>query len=258
MRPPEYYATLGVPLGATAEQIERAYKLLARMSHPDAFPNDPRGQAWANERMKQINEAYAVLSDPVRRPDYDQTHGDVHRANQTSAAESFLRCPACEGGGETVCLTCGGSGNEDCPGCQGRQSVTCPACAGAGSLSSDEYERLVHEILHAETQSQTARARYAPRRRPQQTTEDPFWQPGYWDRPQTKPELRPAPLLSLFIPGAGQLYNGEPQKALTYFGIAFFLFIGVGLLKGFGLLLLLIFWIYNVYDANAAAGLKKQ
>lgn len=56
----DYYAILGIPSGATADQIERAYKLLVRMPHPDAFPNDPRAQAWADERMKQINEAYTV------------------------------------------------------------------------------------------------------------------------------------------------------------------------------------------------------
>ena len=49
----DHYAVLGVPPGATPEQVERAYKLLARISHPDAFPSDSQAQWWANERMIQ-------------------------------------------------------------------------------------------------------------------------------------------------------------------------------------------------------------
>ena len=52
----DYYAILGVTFGASTEQIERAYKLLVRMSHPDAFPGDPQAQAWANERMKDVTK----------------------------------------------------------------------------------------------------------------------------------------------------------------------------------------------------------
>ncbi len=79
------------------------------MSHPDAFPNDPRAQAWADERMKQINEAYTVLSDPTKRSDYDRTQSD-RRSWQESGPRhggpeeqvGGLSCPACEGEGETV------------------------------------------------------------------------------------------------------------------------------------------------------------
>ncbi len=256
----DYYAILGIPVGASAQQIERAYKLLVRMSHPDAFPNDSRAQSWANERMKQINEAYAVLCDPDRRSDYDRSHSDRRARSGVEARPAGpeeqaggLRCPACEGEGETLCLTCGGSGNENCPGCQGRQYVTCPACHGAGTLAPDEYERLVEELLRSESRAQATHAAQATRRRASQRTQDPFWQPGYWDRPQRPRELRAAAFLSFLIPGAGQLYNREPQKAATYFGIAALLFLGIELLKGVGLLLFLGFWVYNIYDAHTTA-----
>ncbi len=254
----DYYAILGVPVGASAEQIERAYKLLARMSHPDAFPNNPRAQAWANERMKQINEAYAVLADPARRSDYDRIYSGRRTAPGDEPNEQVgkLRCPACEGEGEIRCLTCQGSGNEDCPGCHGQQFVTCPACFGVGTLTSHEYERLVEELLRAAAQGQrTATRQNGGSRR---VSGDPFWQPGYWDRPQRRHELRPAPLLSFLIPGVGQLYNQEPQKAATYFGIAALLFLGIGLLKGVGLLLFLCFWVYNIYDAHAVAERRSE
>lgn len=243
----DYYAVLGIPTGATAEQIERAYKLLARMSHPDAFPNDLRGQAWANERMKQINEAYAVLSDSVRRSDYDRTRRGGERVAQPSHAEGVLRCPACEGEGETVCLTCGGVGTDDCPGCHGQQQVTCPACGGVGVLTPVEYERLVEELLRAESQS------YGRGTQQQASPQSHHAQDLRWSVsvPRRNPET--ATILSVFLPGAGQLYNGEARKALTYLSIAFILFLGVSLMKGLGVLLWLSFWAYNVFDAYSTA-----
>jgi len=65
----DYYAILGVPKNATQEEIKRAYKRLARQHHPDV--NKSPG---AEARFKEINEAYAVLSDPEKRKIYD-TYG---------------------------------------------------------------------------------------------------------------------------------------------------------------------------------------
>jgi curved DNA-binding protein len=63
----DFYEVLGVPRDATREQIQRAYRALARRYHPDVNA-DPA----APERFKQINEAYEVLSDPQRRARYDR------------------------------------------------------------------------------------------------------------------------------------------------------------------------------------------
>jgi molecular chaperone DnaJ len=64
----DYYATLGVDRQASADEIKKAYRKLALQYHPDKNPGDKR----AEERFKEINEAYAVLSDPEKRAHYDR------------------------------------------------------------------------------------------------------------------------------------------------------------------------------------------
>ena len=66
----DYYQVLGLLRGASESEIKRAYKRLALKYHPDINPGD----AEAAEKMKEINEAYAVLTDPVKRRKYD-TYG---------------------------------------------------------------------------------------------------------------------------------------------------------------------------------------
>jgi curved DNA-binding protein len=65
----DYYEVLGVPRNATAEEIKRAYRKLARKHHPDLKPAAER--AAAAERFKEINEANEVLSDFDKRVKYD-------------------------------------------------------------------------------------------------------------------------------------------------------------------------------------------
>jgi molecular chaperone DnaJ len=64
----DLYATLGVSRTASADEIRKAYRKLARVHHPDANPDDPK----AEERFKEISHAYDVLSDPDKRREYDR------------------------------------------------------------------------------------------------------------------------------------------------------------------------------------------
>jgi len=64
----DYYETLGVPRKADTEEIRKAYRKLARKYHPDLNPGDKASE----ERFKNVQEAYDVLSDAKKRPMYDQ------------------------------------------------------------------------------------------------------------------------------------------------------------------------------------------
>ncbi len=64
----DYYKTLGVAKGASADEIKKSYRKLARKYHPDANEGDAKAEA----RFKEISEAYTVLSDEKRRKEYDE------------------------------------------------------------------------------------------------------------------------------------------------------------------------------------------
>lgn len=64
----DFYAVLGVPADASADQVKKTYRKLARAHHPDANPGDAVSEA----RFKEVGEAFAVLGDPEQRKQYDQ------------------------------------------------------------------------------------------------------------------------------------------------------------------------------------------
>jgi len=73
----DYYKTMGVEADASAEDIKRAYRKLARKYHPDVS-EDPN----AEDRFKEIGEAYEVLKDPAKREEYDQLRAGGWRGGQ--------------------------------------------------------------------------------------------------------------------------------------------------------------------------------
>ena len=80
----DYYAVLGLEKTAGAEQIKKAYRKLALKYHPDKNPDDKK----AEERFKEITEAYAVLSDPEKKQQYDQ-FGDAAFHQRFSQEDIF-------------------------------------------------------------------------------------------------------------------------------------------------------------------------
>ncbi len=160
----DFYAILGVPRDASFEEIKRAFRRLARESHPDANPDDPTAEA----RFREIAEAYEVLSDPERRRRYDR--GDTIDLGDLFASfggfDDLIRSVFGDGGlfgaqprspsrgrdvvvpvqvtlaeaafGTTsdlefvsmvTCATCAGSGAAE-----GSHPETCSRCGGSGAV----------------------------------------------------------------------------------------------------------------------------
>lgn len=82
----DYYKVLGLEKGASIEDIKKAYRKLALKYHPDRNPTDKKR---AEEKFKEISEAYAVLSDPDKRKQYDEFGTDAFR--QKFSQEDIFR-----------------------------------------------------------------------------------------------------------------------------------------------------------------------
>jgi len=96
----DYYKTLGVKKDATAADIKKAYRKLARQFHPDVNTS-----ADASKKFKEVNEANEVLSDPDKRKRYDQLGPDWERYAQAGAS----RQRGADGGGFQATVTAGGN-----------------------------------------------------------------------------------------------------------------------------------------------------
>jgi molecular chaperone DnaJ len=166
----EYYTVLGVSKDANQEEIKKAFRSLARETHPDANPGD----AAAEARFREIAEAYEVLSDPQKRARYDrgETFGGQDLFSQFGGIEDILQqffgggfggfggFGSARGGPQrgqdvalridlelaeaafglerevefgalTQCEACHGSGSEP-----GHDPVTCSTCAGRGRVQA--------------------------------------------------------------------------------------------------------------------------
>jgi molecular chaperone DnaJ len=161
----DYYELLGVGRDASPDEIKKSFRKLARETHPDANPDDPE----AEERFREIAQAYEVLSDPDRRARYDRgetigagdlfsnfgglddilreffgggfgggfgTQNGPRRGPDVGVTVELTLEQAATGSSEIisfvapeVCEVCGGNGAAE-----GHDPRVCPTCAGRGQV----------------------------------------------------------------------------------------------------------------------------
>jgi len=104
----DYYQVLGLPKNATADDIRKAYRKLARQYHPDLNPNNNE----VHKKFQQINEANEVLSDPEKRKKYDQYGENWKHAEEYEKARAAGGAYAGAGGSGFEGFEGFGSGGE--------------------------------------------------------------------------------------------------------------------------------------------------
>ena len=107
----ELYKRLDVAPTATAAELKKAYRKLAKQLHPDLHPDDPQAEA----KFKEVNEAYETLSDPDKRKSYDIAQQSDRRGQtgkRKGAARSAPRTPS---GGPIDFSQMAGQGREKSP-----------------------------------------------------------------------------------------------------------------------------------------------
>lgn len=80
----DYYAVLSVPPTVSPQELKRQYRRLVKICHPDRNPGE---EEWCTRQLRAVNEAYEVLSDPVRRARYDREL-DLARSAVSQAAKA--------------------------------------------------------------------------------------------------------------------------------------------------------------------------
>src|ERR1700748_3067226 len=140
----DYYGTLGVKKTATADEIRKAFRKMARKYHPDVNPGDKK----AEEKFKEISEANDVLSDEKKRKIYDQV-GFYSDQIDPATAEAYARQQSSGRQGPPVDF-----GGFDFSGFNGPGSTT---TAGSGSWGS--FRDIFSGIFTGEQAGQQRRAR---------------------------------------------------------------------------------------------------
>ena len=125
----DYYEVLGLSKGASKDEIKKAYRKLARQYHPDVN-NEP----GADEKFKEISEAYEVLSDDEKKAHYDQFgHVDPNQGFGGGFTSDFGGEKEVQVTKEENCENCHGSGAKP-----GTSQETCSTCKGSGQVTIEQ------------------------------------------------------------------------------------------------------------------------
>lgn len=159
----DYYEILGVPRNASLREIKSAYRKLAKLYHPDLFPNDKEKE----ERFRLIKEAYEVLSNEEKREAYDRFGTPTAGDGRDFFESTFVASSGIKRGEDIIqdiYISSGQEGREMkfsfermevCPLCQGKGSLSqendwqvCPTCQGKGKRKRVKTDLLSEHISY--------------------------------------------------------------------------------------------------------------